>query len=1149
MALNLKKVLLAGTAIVAVAGFIAPGQALANPETLTGAATWAVDANQNGAPADGTGAAAGDTAALAGFTLTVTDGAANGVVGNPNDGGGAGGPFTLGAVTDASTGSLILLQSAAALTVSGASVQLGNDFTITNADGANAAVNATFTGAVTVGTAAGHDFTITNSESNNAAGDINLTIGGALSVGGATQITGGTWATGGVTNSVTVTGNSTFTGLLTIDGGTGIFSNTSTVELRGATNVFTAGALLDNNPGLAVLGFGGSTAQTLAGNITAVTDGDGVLYVSNASGVTFNGNVGTAAGTIGFVSVAAANGTNSAATFRGNMDFGTMTLGNAGGTDTNTVTFSSTGTTTLVGAVTGDGAGNDTNNVIVTGGGTFNVTGIWGAAQLDNLTVNGSSTLATGSALTFISSSVASGSTLSVGAGVLTTDLANAGTLRVSANGGVVGNINGAGLIDFDAGATAVSINGNISQTGTSLVNELANVTFTGAAARTITGNFVLEDAAIDGNDASLLFANGGAFTTTYTGNITTQMWGEGDITFNDQANATLAIVGNLGANGTPIGTLTVAGAAANTLTTTGNVYVNAINVNAADTFQLLGTSAQTVHGIVTGGNLVVGTAGGAASNVTFSSTLGTLATALIQDGATATFNGDLGTGNADVGVATLDNDGTMKINNGVDVIIGTAYTADAGAGTFQIVANSTNGVLSIGRIWETAAAAFNLTNDSFVFMVNPTSGAITPGTIAFASAAAGQAITFTSANISDNSFLYDFAVNTNGTIASVTITQNNLATSTTSSANLATANHILTDPVLQTSTDANFLALVGSIQSATSQEAFNNALEQAQPTVDGSSVIMAQNFTNTSMSITSDRLASLRTGEETTGMATGNVTSGVRAWLQGFGATGDQDRRDGIDGYDFDSFGVAVGMDTENIAENTVLGLAFSYADTEADSDNGARTNTESDSYQFTIYGDHDLANNMYVNGMAAYGFNQVDTRRTVVAATAVGDFDADQFTFRGEFGKDYTYDTATLTPHVLGHWTHYDADSYTETGAGGASLIVNQDSVDIVELGVGLDASWLFHNADGSYFSPVVSVGYRYDFADDEVSMTSRFVAGGAAFQTNGFDPQASTVNGGVGFTYFSTDNWELTAEYDYEWKEDYGAHAGMARAAYRF
>jgi len=185
----------------------------------------------------------------------------------------------------------------------------------------------------------------------------------------------------------------------------------------------------------------------------------------------------------------------------------------------------------------------------------------------------------------------------------------------------------------------------------------------------------------------------------------------------------------------------------------------------------------------------------------------------------------------------------------------------------------------------------------------------------------------------------------------------------------------------------------------------------------------------------------------------------------------------------------------------------------------------------------------------MAAYTHNKVDTSRNVINSVAKGSFDAKQYTVRTEAGKDFVFKKTTISPYLMGHWTHYKPDSYTEAGVGGAGLRVIQEKVDIVELGIGLDVNWLLRSPVGSYFMPEVSVGYRHDFADDNVQMTSNFIDGGAAFTTQGADPQQNTFNAGFGFTYYNTENWEMSAEYNFEYKEDFDAHAGMAKAAYHF
>src|SRR5690606_2427761 len=131
----------------------------------------------------------------------------------------------------------------------------------------------------------------------------------------------------------------------------------------------------------------------------------------------------------------------------------------------------------------------------------------------------------------------------------------------------------------------------------------------------------------------------------------------------------------------------------------------------------------------------------------------------------------------------------------------------------------------------------------------------------------------------------------------------------------------------------------------------------------------------------------------------------------------------------------------------NGVVGVAFSYGDTDVDSRNANRTKSEIDTYQITLYGDYDLDQSTFINGMLAYSWHDVSTLRHnvggIAGINARGDFDAHQWTAEASVGRDYAYDSMILTPSLLAHYTHYSADGYTETGAGNASLIVDQDNL----------------------------------------------------------------------------------------------------------
>jgi outer membrane autotransporter protein len=348
-------------------------------------------------------------------------------------------------------------------------------------------------------------------------------------------------------------------------------------------------------------------------------------------------------------------------------------------------------------------------------------------------------------------------------------------------------------------------------------------------------------------------------------------------------------------------------------------------------------------------------------------------------------------------------------------------------------------------------------------------------------------------------------------------------------------------------------MTIADNLAAAPTQEAFNEVLEAAGPTVDGGAVVGGFNASVQSIDVNNTRLASLRTGTET-GMAAGEMGNGLGTWIQGFGQMADQDRRDGVDGYEADTYGLAVGLDTANLLENGTVGVALSYANTDVDSKNANRTNSDVNSYQASLYGEYDVAPQTYISGTLAYAWNDIDQTRHNVGGvsglTAEADYDSDQYIAYLEAGRDFQVtQSGTLTPHVLAHYQHIGIDSYGEEGAGGANLNVNSEDLDIFELGVGAEMAWDLQTNGGNKIRPSINVGYRHDLVGDDVSSTSNFAGGGASFETNGLEPAQGTGNIGAALTYSMDNNWSFTADYDYEVKSDYDAHSGFVRAGYKF
>ena len=407
--------------------------------------------------------------------------------------------------------------------------------------------------------------------------------------------------------------------------------------------------------------------------------------------------------------------------------------------------------------------------------------------------------------------------------------------------------------------------------------------------------------------------------------------------------------------------------------------------------------------------------------------------------------------------------------------------------------------------------------------------------------------------DITDNSFLVSFTqeANTEDLIVKATVaTKASAATNT----NNAAVGKVF--DAIGTTTDVQLAQIQQNLGAASSQAAVNTILESTTPTVDNGVAAATVNVSNSSVNMIGTRLAEIRDDKVGTGMFAGNGMYGTQIWGQVFGSSADQDDRDGVAGYDATTYGLAVGIDTADRLEGVTFGIAGSYASTDIFSDNANKTETEIDSWQLTAYGDYDLSKTAFLNAMVGYAYNDIESKRFNVGGvsglTATGDNDGNQYVARVEVGNDYYMNDMNgmiLTPTALVNYIHVTQDSYTETGAGGASMVVNPDDINILELGLGVEASWKKEMSNGGMFEPAVHVGYRYDVIGDEAGATSSFTGGGAAFNTDGFDPSESTFNVGFGATVYNTNNWEFTGGYDFEYKSDYAAHSGLVKAKYKF
>ncbi|MFP4464942.1 MAG: autotransporter domain-containing protein [Alphaproteobacteria bacterium] len=1119
MELNIRKSLLMGTALVAVGAFAVSTAAQAQQTIqISGGDTFDADA-----PFDAF--VAGDNIDVNSEALTINS--------TRNT--------TIGAITDVAeeNGSVAIINTTTDVTQEIGSVTLETGgFGVDNGAAVDSDVAVTITGTTVLDSGA---LSVDNSSTGHSTSATTLTFQGDVTVGGATTVlTDGTGQTA-VTSVLNLDGaSSTFTGGMTVTGGADAASNTSSVVVSGAAVDFGSGlTLTDGDTGAAILTLdGGTTAQQVTGNIA----GTGDINVANSAGATFLGTVGAGTNVITIEDATGAN--NSSATFQNTVNAATVTLGGAG-TGTNTVTFDTTTNSdfTVTGTING-GLAAETNSVVVTGShatsNTVTAASAWGggAGLLNSLTVSGSATLAMGANNLTVDNGAAGGlitvgsdAGLSVTTGTIdTATIANAGTLTVGGATTITADITGAGTVAVtgDAG----TIDGSIANAIT-VADDMSVTLQNTADDEVISGAITLNDSGIDDG----VIFDDGTGTLTVSGAITAGTHEMGLITIAD-STGTVAFTNDIGTNATTgeVGALNFAGASANTVTTTGNMYVDAIDlVDAANTLQFVGTSAQTVSGTIDGPGIL--TVGGASTNsdVTFAGTVGLVSTALSSgstaEGSTARFSDD----------ATITgawaNAGTTRVAAGATLTAG-SYSG-AGSVVLALTDGGTVGTLETsdfgnvdlggGGTLAVADASLNVT------------GFIAEGTANNVFADDDLAADGT---LSENSALITATVEAATGHVTIAHAATSNFTKSKTSANAATALNAVG------ATATGNLETVADAYAAAGTDTVDDVLEAVGADVGGGAVQAGVSIANQTANLMGTRLASLRDGSVATGMAAGSSYEGSSFWGQAFGKTGDQDERDNISGYDVDTYGLAFGVDTENLGDNLTVGLAFSYGDTEVDSKGLAKAKTEIDSYQLSLYGDYDLDDRTFISGNIGYIMADNDTTRNPAgtALVAKGNYDSDTIVVGAEVGREYMMGEAKVVPTFGLNYTRYDADSYTEKVAGANFNKVDSDALNMFEVTLGAEAAWDLAQADGSIVQPVVRLGVRHDLIGDEFEATNTLV-GASAYKTKGFDPAQTTFDGGVGVTYFSTQNWDFTADYNVEYKSDYVSHAGLLKAAYNF
>lgn len=649
-------------------------------------------------------------------------------------------------------------------------------------------------------------------------------------------------------------------------------------------------------------------------------------------------------------------------------------------------------------------------------------------------------------------------------------------------------------------------------------------------------GNTILNVGTISGSvtlgDGTNLVSSTGTITgalTGGTGGDTLTLNGgtvNGAVNLSDGTNV---VTINGGTIAVTTGAVYTGGSGADTMTVTNGVVSGTMDFGGGtDNLYISGTTPFTTKGAIT-----------QLENLGVSNTTLNLAHSLGADVATIGIasNATISSSVNQTASGVVTNNGTLNVNAGT-FTAGT-WTFGTGSNLGLTIANSST-VASIA-----SGNAVDLSNVSLTINVGANAGFIASGTQLRIVDGGTGAATLQGNLLASNTGVYRFSTVAGASNQDISLTIGRISTSSVvdSQAGKAIANALDT---LGANASGTLYTVQGLIGAQSTAAGVNNVVASLAPAIDGAGAASIDVGVATGNQV-SNRLASLRSS---TGMSTGDAMANSHMWLQGFGSHVDQDNKNGNYGYEANSGGASIGLDSDNWYNGYTTGVAFSYGRSTVDSKSTNNGSTDIDSYIGTVYGSRVLDQGMFVNGQVSLGYNNYDTDRTVLGiGQAKGSTHGWQASAKVEGGRDFAMDALTLTPMAGLQYSYLDIDSYTETGAGGASLHVKPKSMGALDASAGVNAAYAVPLADGGTFTPSAHAKYIYRMGDTQMATTSQFTGGGAAFNTQGVKADRSSVNLGASLLWATVAGTDLSLNYDADIRSNLTGHTGQLKARWAF
>ena len=255
--------------------------------------------------------------------------------------------------------------------------------------------------------------------------------------------------------------------------------------------------------------------------------------------------------------------------------------------------------------------------------------------------------------------------------------------------------------------------------------------------------------------------------------------------------------------------------------------------------------------------------------------------------------------------------------------------------------------------------------------------------------------------------------------------------------------------------------------------------------------------------------------------------------WMQGLGGYAKQDNRFDTAGYSAYTGGYAIGYDG-NVNCDTTVGFGYAYTTTDGESHG---RDMDVSAHNLFAYGKYQPSA-WYLRGAFTYGAAKYDEKSDVAGHSVTAKYDVHYTGLEAALGHDFANG---LTPEFGLRATHLMPDDYED------SLGQKVTNKDVFALSAAALLKYRNTYELNEYtVRPNVYAGLTYDLTDDGSNTAVRI----NEMNYDIIGKRLPRLGGEAGFAVeVSHDNIDLSVGYDLGYREDYISHTGMIKLRYNF